>query len=100
MKIPEHLLKQLLKITDLGKLVLETEPVKAGWLDCPFCKAKASLNVSERFQTFHCFKCHEGGSAIKWVMLRHNITDFKKAVEFLVERGERLTAPPAPMPAV
>ena len=91
MKIPEHMLNQLIQFTDMAQLVRETNPVKFNWADCPFCQNKESVNVSEKHQVYHCFSCGDGGNVIKWVMTRHNI-DFNKAVEFLAERGERLAA--------
>ena len=99
MKIPEHMLNKLIQFTDISQLVRETDSVKMNWAQCPFCQSKASVNISEKHQVYHCFSCGDGGGVIKWVMSRHTL-DFEKAVDFLAERGMRLTASPAPALAV
>jgi DNA primase len=91
---PPKLLDQLIKATNLGDLIRDTERGKANWFDCPFCRTKIALNVSDKHQVYHCFRCGEGGSAVRWVMTRHNKT-FLGAIEFLETLHNSKTPHPA-----
>jgi DNA primase len=59
---------------------------------CPFHDEKSpSFNVRPSHNTFHCFGCGEGGSAIDFIM-KIEVVGFVEAVERLADRvGFRLT---------
>lgn len=101
MKIDPKRLDAVLAATDLISLVGCTQPhrmlpnKKDMLAKCPQCQEN-HLHVSAKRQTYHCFACGEGGSALRWVMTTQH-TSFKQAVQIL---EDRLTAPsPAPKPA-
>jgi DNA primase len=53
---------------------------------CPFhAEKKPSFTVSEEKQIFHCFGCGQGGNALTFVMLYHNL-NFPEAVRFLANK--------------
>ena len=53
---------------------------------CPFHSEKTpSFSVSEEKNIFKCFDCHEGGSAIKFLM-KHESLSFPEAVMVLARK--------------
>lgn len=61
---------------------------------CPFCedqnlfehkKKIGNLMVSRSKDTFFCFSCQKGGSAISFICFLHNLTPIK-AVGYLMEK--------------
>ena len=57
------------------------------WGLCPFHREKsASFSVDSESQMFYCFGCHEGGTAIHFVMEMEHM-EFMEAVTMLAERA-------------
>ncbi len=49
---------------------------------CPFCGHDDAFHVSPWHKVYHCFACHEGGDAFKFLQLHLKVT-FAEAVEKL-----------------
>ena len=75
MKIPEH------EIVEVISRYITLTPAGDNFVSlCPFHAEKSpSFNVNPRKQIFHCFGCHRGGSAIKFIQDIENLT-FEDAV--------------------
>lgn len=78
-RIPEETIRKVLEATDIVALVGSYVPLKkAGTIYkgcCPFHNEKtASFTVSPSRQTFKCFGCGEGGSAVGFVMKYENLS--------------------------
>jgi len=90
-RIPEETIEQILAATDIVDLVGSYLPLKrAGGTFkalCPFHNEKTpSFNVNPHRQSYHCFGCGEGGSAIGFVMAYENLP-FPDAVKKLATRA-------------
>ena len=85
--IPEDRLDNILKSTDLRKLIEQTETTTArGNVICPWCHDTQSFRISEKHQSYHCFCCGRGGNAIRWMMERKGM-GFREAAEKLEENA-------------
>ena len=76
--------------TDLVKLIGESVSLKRSGTNyvgrCPFHEEKSpSLSVSSSKQLYHCFGCHEGGTAITFAMKYFHLP-FMDAIERLASR--------------
>lgn len=90
-RIPEETIEQVLAATDIVDLVGSYLPLKRAGstfkCNCPFHNEKTpSFVVNPIRQSFHCFGCGEGGSAIGFVMQYENLP-FPDAVKKLATRA-------------
>ena len=90
-RIPEETIEQVLAATDIVDLVGSYLPLKRAGSTfkalCPFHNEKTpSFNVNPHRQSYHCFGCGEGGSAIGFVMAYENLP-FPDAVKKLATRA-------------
>jgi DNA primase len=90
-RIPEETIEQILAATDIVDLVGSYFPLKRAGANfkalCPFHNEKTpSFMVNPARQSFHCFGCGEGGSAIGFVMSYENLP-FVDAVRKLADRA-------------
>jgi len=90
-RIPEETIEQILAATDIVDLVGSYLPLKRAGSTfkalCPFHNEKTpSFNVNPHRQSYHCFGCGEGGSAIGFVMAYENLP-FPDAVKKLATRA-------------
>jgi DNA primase len=97
MRYGEGLLEEILRRTDLVKLVgRRVKLARKGrvfWGLCPFHKEKSpSFKVENERRNYHCFGCGAGGSAFKWLQDTEGLT-FPEAVQRLAaEAGVELPA--------
>src|SRR5262245_32060330 len=97
MRYGEGLLEEILRRTDLVKLVgRKVKLARKGrvfWGLCPFHKEKSpSFKVENERRNYHCFGCGAGGSAFKWLQDTEGLT-FPEAVQRLAaEAGVELPA--------
>lgn len=89
--IPEETVEQVLAATDIVDLISSYFPVKRAGSAfkalCPFHHEKTpSFMINPARQSFHCFGCGEGGSAIGFVMKYENLP-FPDAVRKLATRA-------------
>lgn len=90
-RIPEETIEQVLSATDIVDLVGGYLPLKRSGsnfkANCPFHNEKTpSFMVNPSRQSYHCFGCGEGGSAIGFVMAYENLP-FPDAVKKLASRA-------------
>lgn len=90
-RIPDETIEQVLAATDIVDLVGSYLPLKRSGsnfkANCPFHNEKTpSFMVNPARQSYHCFGCGEGGSAIGFVMAYENLP-FPDAVKKLATRG-------------
>jgi len=88
--IPEETIARVLEGTDIVDLVGRYFPLKRAGRNfvalCPFHHEKTpSFHVSPDRQSFHCFGCGKGGTAIGFVMEMEKVP-FPEAVELLADR--------------
>ncbi|MBQ9243479.1 MAG: DNA primase [Proteobacteria bacterium] len=88
--IEESVIKAVIEQTDIVRLVSEYVQLKkrGGRLLglCPFHREKTpSFSVNPERGAYYCFGCHEGGSAVQFLMKMENLT-FPEAIERLGER--------------
>ncbi len=88
--IEESVIRTVMERTDIVRLISEYVQLKkkGGRLLglCPFHREKTpSFSVNPERGAFYCFGCHEGGSAIDFLMKLENLT-FPEAIERLAER--------------
>jgi len=97
MRYGEGLLEEILRRTDLVKLVgRRVKLARKGrvfWGLCPFHKEKSpSFKVENERRNYHCFGCGAGGSAFKWLQETEGLS-FPEAVQRLAgEAGVELPA--------
>ena len=97
MRYGEGLLEEILRRTDLVKLVGRRVKLsrkgRVFWGLCPFHKEKSpSFKVENERRNYHCFGCGAGGSAFKWLQETEGLT-FPEAVQRLAaEAGVELPA--------
>lgn len=77
--------------TDIVSLVSQYVPLKPSGASfkglCPFHTEKTpSFHVNPERQIFHCFGCHEGGDAFKFLMLYEKLS-FVEAIQQLASRA-------------
>ena len=89
-RIPEETIEQVLAATDIVDVIGGYLPLKRAGssfkANCPFHNEKTpSFHVNPSRQSFHCFGCGEGGSAIGFVMKYENLP-FVDAVKKLASR--------------
>jgi len=89
--IPEAILAEILRRTDIVELIGGYLPLKAAGRThkalCPFHTEKTpSFIVNPERQIFHCFGCGEGGDAITFLMKHERLT-FPEAARYLAERA-------------
>lgn len=90
-RIPEETVEQILAATDIVDLINSYIPLKRAGSAfralCPFHNEKTpSFNVNPGTQTFKCFGCGEGGSAVGFVMGYENLP-FPEAIRKLAQRA-------------
>lgn len=90
-RIPEETIQQILGATDIVELIETYFPLKRAGANyralCPFHTEKTpSFNVNPARQSFHCFGCGAGGTALRFVMDYDNLP-FPEAVRKLAERA-------------
>jgi len=90
-RIPEETIELVLASTDIVDLVGSYLPLKRAGsnfkANCPFHNEKTpSFHVNPSRQSYHCFGCGEGGSAIGFVMAYENLP-FPDAVKKLATRA-------------
>ncbi len=88
--IPKDKIEEVRERTGIVALINEYVPLKkrgANWLGlCPFHSEKTpSFSVNEDKKIFHCFGCHETGSAITFLMKKDGLP-FPDAVKALARR--------------
>ena len=88
--IEESVIKAVIEQTEIVRLVSEYVQLKkrGGRLLglCPFHREKTpSFSVNPERGAYYCFGCHEGGSAVQFLMKMENLT-FPEAIERLGER--------------
>jgi DNA primase len=89
--IPHETVQQILDATDIVEMIQGYFPLKRSGSNfqavCPFHNERTpSFNVNPQRQIFHCFGCHAGGDAIKFVMLYDNLS-FPEAAKKLADRA-------------
>lgn len=88
-RIPEETIQRVLDATDIVDLVGRYVKLKRAGTDykglCPFHTEKSpSFSVSPTRKTYHCFGCHAGGHAIRFLM-EHDGLQFVEAVKRLAD---------------
>lgn len=88
--IEESVIKAVIERTDIVRLISEYVQLKrrGGRLIglCPFHREKTpSFSVNGERGAYYCFGCHEGGSAVHFLMKLENLT-FPEAIERLASR--------------
>ena len=89
--IPQDFIDLVRGSTDVVSLVSQYVPLKPSGKSfkglCPFHSEKTpSFHVNPERQIFHCFGCHEGGDAFKFLMLYDKLS-FVEAIEQLAGRA-------------
>jgi len=88
-RIPEETIQQVIAATDIVALVGRSVKLRKAGTNfiglCPFHNEKSpSFNVSPSRNTYHCFGCGAGGTAIRFVM-EHDGLSFVEAVKRLAD---------------
>lgn len=88
-RIPEETIQQVIAATDIVALVGRSVKLRKAGMNfvglCPFHNEKSpSFNVSPSRNTYHCFGCGAGGTAIRFVM-EHDGLSFVEAVKRLAD---------------
>jgi DNA primase len=88
--IKQEVIEQVRMQTDIVQLIGEYVPLKkAGRYYkglCPFHSERTpSFHVNQERQTYHCFGCGVGGTAINFVMVTEKL-EFPEAVRFLAKK--------------
>ena len=88
-RIPEETIQQIIAATDIVELVGRYVKLKRSGANysglCPFHTEKSpSFNVSPSRNSYHCFGCGAGGSAIRFLQEHDGLT-FPEAVKRLAE---------------
>src|SRR5262245_57326132 len=97
MRYGEGLLEEILRRTDLVKLVGRrvklTRKGRVFWGCCPFHKEKTpSFKVENERRLYHCFGCGAGGDAFKWLMETEGLTFPESIQKLAAEAGVELPA--------
>jgi len=77
--IPQDFIDLVRSSTDIVGVVSQYVPLKASGASfkglCPFHSEKTpSFHVNPERQIFHCFGCHQGGDAFKFLMLYEKLS--------------------------
>ncbi|WP_395742751.1 DNA primase [Prosthecobacter sp.] len=88
-RIPEETIQQVIAATDIVALIGRSVKLRKAGTNylglCPFHNERTpSFNVSPSRNTYHCFGCGAGGTAIRFVM-EHDGLSFVEAVRRLAE---------------
>ena len=88
-RIPEETIQQVIAATDIVALVGRSVKLRKAGTNflglCPFHNERTpSFNVSPSRNTYHCFGCGAGGTAIRFVM-EHDGLSFVEAVKRLAD---------------
>lgn len=88
-RIPEDTIQQVIAATDIVALVGRSVKLRKAGTNflglCPFHNERTpSFNVSPSRNTYHCFGCGAGGTAIRFVM-EHDGMSFVEAVKRLAD---------------
>lgn len=94
--ISQETIQKILDATDIVEMIQSYFPLKragVNWVAiCPFHNEKsASFNVNPQRQIFHCFGCHAGGDAIKFVMMYDNLPFPEAAKKLADQAGVQIT---------
>lgn len=94
--ISQETIQKILDATDIVETIQSYFPLKragVNWVAiCPFHNEKsASFNVNPQRQIFHCFGCHAGGDAIKFVMMYDNLPFPEAAKKLADQAGVQVT---------
>jgi DNA primase len=89
--IPQDFIDLVRSSTDIVGLISQYVPLKPAGASfkglCPFHSEKTpSFHVNPGRQIFHCFGCHQGGDAFKFLMLYEKLS-FVEAIEQLASRA-------------
>jgi len=90
-RVSEEVIQQILSATDIVDLIGSYFPLKRAGKDyralCPFHNEKTpSFYVIPNKQSYHCFGCSAGGTALRFVMDYENV-DFRMALKKLADRA-------------
>lgn len=90
-RIPENVLEDILSRVDIVEIISGYIPLKRAGRNfraaCPFHHEKTpSFMVSADRQIYHCFGCHAGGNAFKFLM-QYERLEFPEAVETLAKKA-------------
>ncbi|TVQ39809.1 MAG: DNA primase [Spirochaetaceae bacterium] len=91
MKIPEHVIEEIARKTDIVELVGRYTALRRQGNEyigrSPFTNEKTpSFFVNPEKGVFHCFSSNKGGSVFTFVMEMEKL-DFREAVEFLADKA-------------
>jgi len=92
MRIPEHTIEEIRSagsIVDLISNYVQLRKRGKNFIGlCPFHQEKTpSFTVSEEKQIFHCFGCHAGGNAFKFLMEYKSISFIEAVTELAEDAG-------------
>jgi DNA primase len=101
MQIPEHQVEEIRANTDIVDLIsgyVQLQKRGRNYIGlCPFHNEKTpSFTVSPEKQIYHCFGCHAGGNAYKFLMEYKNISFVESVHELAENLGIKLEENSAP----
>ncbi len=101
MQIPEHQVEEIRANTDVVDLISGYVQLRKRGRNyiglCPFHNEKTpSFTVSPEKQIYHCFGCHAGGNAYKFLMEYKNISFVESVQELAENLGIKLEENSAP----
>ena len=86
----EQAIQAVLKRTNIVKVIeafVELKIDARGYSGrCPFCAEAGFMRVSARSQVFLCFCCNESGNAVRFVMVKEQLS-VEDALEWLERNG-------------
>ncbi|MCP5064625.1 MAG: DNA primase [Ignavibacteriae bacterium] len=92
MRIPEHTIEEIRSAGSIVDLIANYVQLRKRGKNfiglCPFHQEKTpSFTVSEEKQIFHCFGCHAGGNAFKFLMEYKSISFIEAVTELAEDAG-------------